>query len=204
MERFATRCVAADTHVWPASQALTRFHRLPQEGGSYIQFTPPLRPTFVVPNDPAQYGEFAGSTQMLHFSGHRELHVPHTCVSRKTNEKQDCDQPNSRYVPSLSIPYGPDGFVTIDGSTKWVKWLDKEIRFKHETSVTGAGSSITFGDISSLPPSPDLSNSNDPDDPSNTASAKYSGSWPTSTFETTPAVFHGQVCSDTPKPAACA
>jgi len=173
-----------------------------KEGGSYVQFTPPLHPTFVVPNDQDQFKDYAGSTLVLHYTGHGELHVPTKCYSKKTNEEQDCNH-ESRHVPALSIPYDSDGFVTMkDGSTKWVKWLDKEIRFKHDTSVTAAGSGITFGDTSSLPQSPDLSAS--ADDPSNSASAKYSGSWPAPTFASTPAVYHGQVCSDTPKPAGCA
>ena len=157
-----------------------------------------------MPNNQAQYGDYAGSEQLLYYTGHGELHVPQKCFSKTTNEEQDCDE-DSRHVPALSIPYDSDGYVTMqDGSTKWVKWLDKEIRFKHDKSATAAGSGITLGDTGSLPPSPDTSDSNDANDPSNTASAKYSGSWPTSTFASTPAVFHGQVCSDTPKPAACA
>ena len=181
------------------------FHRLAQDdsSSSYIAFSPPLKPSFVVPNQ-AKYGDYAGSTQLLDYHGHGELYVPKKCVSKTTNEEADCGD-NSRRVPALSIPYDSDGFVTMqDGSTKWVKWLDKEIRFKHDTDATASGSGITLGDTSGLPASPDPTDSNDAEDPSNTASAKYSGPWPTSTMASTPAVVHGEVCSDTPKPKACA
>ena len=130
--------------------------------------------------------------------------MPHKCFSKSTNEEEGCGH-NSRYVPALSIPYDSDGFVTMqDGLTKWVKWLEKEIRFKHDKSATAAGSGITLGDTSSLPASPDPTDSNDADDPSNTASGKYSGSWPASAMASKPAVVHGEVCSHTPKPKACA
>ncbi len=130
--------------------------------------------------------------------------MPHKCFSKTTNEEEGCGD-NSRYVPALSIPYDSDGFVTMqDGSTKWVKWLEKEIRFKHDTSATAATSGITLGDTSSLPASPDPTDSDDADDPSNTTSAKYSGSWPTAAMASKPAVVHGEVCSDTPMPKACA
>merc|ERR1712166_536541 len=86
------------------------------------------------------------------YTGHGELHVPHKCFSKTTNEEEDCGQ-NSRFVPALSIPYDSDGFVTMqDGTTKkWVKWLDKEIRFKHDTSATAELKGITLGDASGGP-----------------------------------------------------
>jgi len=202
---------------WKASEELNEYYTYevgPQDwhsqlylkddsSSSYIAFSPPLKPSFVVPNQ-AKYGDYAGSTQLLDYHGHGQLYVPHKCFSKTTNEEEDCGD-NSRSVPALSIPYDSDGFVTMqDGSTKWVKWLDKEIRFKHVTDATASGSGITLGDTSGLPASPDPTDSNDAEDPSNTASAKYSGPWPTSTMASTPAVVHGEVCSDTPKPKACA
>jgi hypothetical protein len=174
-----------------------------KEDSSYVAFTPPLQPSFEVPNE-AKYGDYAGSTQLLHYTGHGELHVPEKCFSKTTNEEEDCNE-NSRHVPALSIPYGSEGFVTMqDKSTKWVKWLEKEIRFKHDTSATAATSGITLGDASSLPAAPDPTDDNDLNDPFNTASAKYSGSWPTSAMDSKPAVVHGDVCSATPVPVACA
>ena len=193
------------SHSRTASHMHHSFHRLAQDGqsSSYIAFSPPLKPSFVVPNQ-AKYGDYAGSTQLLDYHGHGQLYVPHKCFSKTTNEEEDCGE-NSRSVPALSIPYDSDGFVPMqDGSTKWVKWLDKEIRFKHVTDATASGSGITLGETSGLPASPDPTDSNDAEDPSNTASAKYSGPWPTSTMASTPAVVHGDVCSDTPKPKACA
>ena len=57
---------------------------------------------------------------------------------------------------ALLLPYNSDGFVTMpDGSIKWVKWLRKASRFKHDKNATAAGSGITFGDTSSLPDAPD-------------------------------------------------
>jgi len=172
-----------------------------KEGDSYLAFSPPLQPSFVVPNE-AKYGDYAGSTQLLYYTGHGELHVPEKCFSKTTNEEEDCNE-NSRHVPALSIPYGSDGFVTMpDNSIKWVKWLEREIRFKHDMTATAAGSSITFGDTSSLPAAPDPNDSNDANDPHNAASPKHAGAWPTATMASEPAVVHGDVCSATP--AACA
>ena len=172
-----------------------------KEGDSYLAFSPPLQPSFVVPNE-AKYGDYAGSTQLLYYTGHGELHVPEKCFSKTTNEEEDCNE-DSRHVPALSIPYGSDGFVTMpDNSIKWVKWLEREIRFKHDTTATAAGSGITFGDTSSLPAAPDPNDSNDANDPHNAASPKYAGAWPTPTMASEPAVVHGDVCSATP--AACA
>ena len=172
-----------------------------KEGDSYLAFSPPLQPSFVVPNE-AKYGDYAGSTQLLYYTGHGELHVPEKCFSKTTNEEEDCNE-NSRHVPALSIPYGSDGFVTMqDDSINWVKWLEREIRFKHDTTATAAGRGITFGDTSSLPAAPDPNDSNDANDPQNAASPKHAGTWPTETMASEPAVVHGDVCSATP--AACA
>ena len=141
---------------------------------------------------------------MLYYTGHGELHVPLKCFSKTTNEEEDCNH-DSRHVPALSIPHDSDGFVMMpDESIKWVKWLDREIRFKHDTDATAVGSNITLGNTSSLPEAPDPSDSNDADDPYNAASPKYAGAWPTTTMESEPAVVHGDVCSATPVPVACA
>ena len=173
------------------------------DSDSYVAFSPPLQPSFVVPDD-AKYGDYAGSTQVLYYTGHGELHVPLKCFSKTTNEEEDCNH-DSRHVPALSIPHDSDGFVMMpDESIKWVKWLDREIRFKHDTDATAVGSNITLGNTSSLPEAPDPSDSNDADDPYNAASPKYAGAWPTTTMESEPAVVHGDVCSATPVPVACA
>ena len=79
-----------------------------------------------------------------------------------------------------------------DGSIKWVKWLRKASRFKHDKNATAAGSGITFGDTSSLPDAPDPNDNNDADDPYNAASPKYAGAWPTMTMESEPAVWSTQ------------
>jgi hypothetical protein len=175
-----------------------------KEGNSYLAFSPPLQPSFVVPNE-AKYGDYAGSTQLLYYTGHGELHVPEKCFSKTTNEEEDCNE-DSRHVPALSIPYDSDGFVTIkegnDDVIKWVKWLEREIRFKHDTTATAAGSGITLGNTNDLPTAPDPNDSNDANDPLNAASPKYAGTWPTATMASEPAVVHGDVCSATP--AACA
>ena len=89
-----------------------------------------------------------------------------------------------------------------DNSIKWVKWLEREIRFKHDTTATAAGSGITLGNTNDLPTAPDPNNSNDANDPQNAASSKYAGTWPTATMASEPAVVHGDVCSATS--AACA
>merc|ERR1719271_39972 len=178
-------------------------HSYLKEGDLYVAFSPPLQPSFEVPNE-AKYGDYAGSTQLLYYTGHGELQVPEKCFSKTTNEEEDCNE-NSRHVPALSIPYDSDGFVTMpDNSIKWVKWLEREIRFKHDTTATAAGSGITLGNTNNLPTAPDPSDSNDANDPHNAASPKYAGTWPTATMASEPAVVHGEVCSGTPLPKACA
>merc|ERR1711939_914449 len=190
--------------AWNARELLTEYFEwqigpqdwhaetfLKDSSGAYLSFTPPLRPRFTVPADTDKYGDYAGSTQTLHYQGHGQLHVPHKCFSRTTNDETDCSHA-TRNVPALSIPYGDDGKVTLeDGSVKWVKWLEKEIRFERDASATAASKGITFGDASSLPATPTLSG--DAEDPYDRTTAKYAGVWPAALFETAPSVVHGEL-----------
>ena len=56
-----------------------------KSGSTYVTFDPPLALRYTVPTG-TQYGEFAGSTLVLQFSGFGELHgIPGRCVSPATN-----------------------------------------------------------------------------------------------------------------------
>ena len=64
------------------------------------------------------------------------LGIPGKCFSKATNEEADCST-DSRYVPAFSIPEDSDGYITINGTVKWVKWLERELRFQRDTAMTG-------------------------------------------------------------------
>jgi len=193
---------------WMAMKALSTYYEWevgPQEWHSqsflkkadntFVSFSPPDRPAFVVPANTAgtsqPYGEFAGAQMQFHYEGFGSLHgIPGKCFSSLTNEEADCGQ-GTRYVPAFVIPYGADGFVTLPGGTKkWVKWLEKEVRFKRAPSVTSSAQGITFGDVSNLPTVPSLTG-DDPNDPYDATSAYYAGAWDNSYFEQKPQVIHG-------------
>jgi len=192
--------------AWEAQKQLSTYYEFemgPQEwntvtflkkaDNTIVTFSPPDHPTFHVPDNVggtnAPYGEFAGADMTLHFEGFGELHgIPGKCFSTNTNEEADCG-PGTRYVPAFSIPYGPDGFVTLDGAKKWVKWLEREIRFKRAPDITSSAQGISFGLVSDLPPVAPLTGS-DPDNPFDPQSAKYAGAWNAEDWKKDPAVIH--------------
>ena len=116
--------------------------------------------------------------------------IPSLCFDEDTNEVADCG-PTTRHVSAFSIPHDGNGFVTMaDGSTKWVKWLDREVRFAADSSVTAAAQSITLGDETGLPAAPVLTG--DANDPSDGGSAKYAGDYFPELFNKAPKVIHGE------------
>jgi hypothetical protein len=167
---------------------------LKKADNSYVSFTPPMPAAFTVPANTAgtkPYGDFAGAAMNLQFMGFGQLHgIPGTCFSQVDNTPASCG-PNTRYVPAFSIPSDDNGNVTINGAVKYVKWLERELRF---TPVPGTSTSlgITMGNISNLPAAMVLTgDANDPSVSTNTNI--YPGSYGSVDFSKAPAVIHGVV-----------
>ena len=133
----------------------------------------------------------------LYYEGFGNLHgIPQKCFSRLDNRETDCSSgAQTRSVPAFIIPYNNDGFVTLaDGTTKWVKWLEKMIRFKYAPDVTSADrDNLMFGDVDSLPSVAPIDTTNDPTDPSDANSPNFVGEWSEESFQQAPAVIHGVI-----------
>jgi hypothetical protein len=153
---------------------------------AFCRFDPPLSVTFSVPNDSAAYGVYAGQDVILQYGGYGNLWgIPGTCVDRFSNAPVDCSQggQNTRWVPAFAIPFDPtSGRVSAGGTTYYVKWLDREVRFSPApTGCTGL----------SLPASLTLPTAAGFLNPGVSASANYIGAAPTVTDA--PRVIHGEV-----------
>lgn len=167
---------------------------LKKADGSYVGFTPPMSAAFTVPANTSgatPYGDFAGAAMNLQFMGFGQLQgIPGKCFSPADNSEVSCG-PNTRYVPAFSIPSDDNGKVTINGATKYVKWLERELRF---TPVAGTSSilGIAMGSLLDLPAAMVLTgDANDPSVSTNTAI--YPGSYDSVDFSKAPAVIHGVV-----------
>ena len=140
-----------------------QFAAVKDANGAFVQFDAPLQVTFSVPNG-AAYGEYAGRSLVLQYSGFGELFgLPGFCVSRVNNQQVSCEQQNARYVSAFAIPFDPTlGRVTSGANTYLVKWLEREIRFaSKDASVCGAaGLNLPTGVV--LPSPSDLKNPADP------------------------------------------
>ena len=166
---------------------------------SIVAFTPPQSASFDVPNDQNKYGNFAGAKLNLQFMGFGNLAgIPGRCFSPDTNQPTDCG-PSTRYVPAFSIPENTAdsqlGKLTINNVTKWVKYLDREIRF-NKLGEDGSGgyskpADITLGDANNLPDPMVLTG--DADDPSVSSNSNYAGSVTANDFLAAPSVIHGVV-----------
>lgn len=162
---------------------------------SYVVFTPPMSAAFTVPANTTgttkPYGDFAGAAMNLQFMGFGQLQgIPGKCFSQADNSEVSCG-PNTRYVPAFSIPSDDNGVVTISGATKYVKWLERELRF---TLVSGTSTSlgISMGSLLDLPAAMVLTgDANDPSVSTNTDI--YPGSYDSVDFSKAPAVIHGVV-----------
>jgi hypothetical protein len=163
-----------------------QFAAVKDSSGNFVSFDAPLQVSYTVPQG-AAYGQYAGQNIVLNYSGFGELWgIPGYCVSPSTNQEVPCDGGEVRYVPSFVIPHSTtQGVVTADGTTYYVKWLQREIRFakKNLSVCNSAGLVVPSG--STLPTSADL---RDPTDP---ASPIYTGARPTVT--STPRVVQGEV-----------
>lgn len=163
-----------------------QFAALKNGSGQFVSFDAPLQVSYTVPTG-TTYGDYAGKTLVLQYGGFGELWgIPGECVSRLTNEKVSCDQPNSRYVPAFVIPFDEaQGQVSLDGTTYLVKWLDREIRFARKDASVCQTAGLTLPDGLALPTAADLRNPSDP------ASPIYIGAKPE--LSAAPRVIQGEV-----------
>jgi hypothetical protein len=154
-------------------------------GGSTVAFDPPtmipFSPSLVNTTGLTMGNTLLGSTIQLQYGGFGELQgIPGSCVNPSTNETVNCGTSLSgglqvRYVPAFSITDGTS--ATVSGSTKWIKYLDREIRLS-EVAQSNC-SSLTLPTAATLP-----SSATDPR-PSTGAEPSLSTS--------IPAVIHGVV-----------
>ncbi len=163
---------------------------------TYVNFTAPQSASFTVPNDATLYGQYAGANMNLQFGGFGNLWgIPGKCFDPQTNQEASCG-PSTRYVPAFSIPENTasasDGKVIIDNATKWVKFLDREIRFKRDGAITSAGQNITLGSDNNLPAALSLTSA-DSEDPAESTNTNFAGSVQDSDFNVAPKVIHGVV-----------
>jgi len=173
---------------------------LKKSDNTFLAFTPPQSASFSVPNDSNKYGEFAGANMNLQFNGFGNLFgIPGKCFRMSDNAEANCDS-TTRYVPAFSIPENTStselGKVTINSATKWIKYLDREIRFKKDGVVGVSGytlpAGITLGSATDLPAAMALTGA-DTEDPSNSSNSNYAGSIQASDFLKSPSVIHGVV-----------
>jgi hypothetical protein len=167
-------------------QAHNQFAAVKDSAGLFVNFDAPLQVNYTVPQG-AAYGEYAGQSMVLQYSGFGELWgIPGYCVSPTTNQEVECNGGEVRYVPSFVIPDSLiDGAVTANGTTYYVKWLQREIRFARKSLAVCDGAGLVVPAGATLPTAADL---RDPLDP---ASTIYTGERPTVTAA--PRVIQGEV-----------
>ena len=177
--------VATDWHHLSSSTSLTDITGTSTP--TQVTFEQPIEVVFKVP-DEESYGRYAGTSSILTYRGFGRLDdFPYVCIDRDTHEElTNCHGDNGNnvdWVPRYSIPYSDLGYVQRIGDsneTLWAKWLDKDIRFKYNATVTADSKGITFGSEEDLPDAPSIENAaTDPENPVSSASAKYAGPWPT-------------------------
>ncbi|HUQ09372.1 MAG TPA: hypothetical protein VM146_03580 [Steroidobacteraceae bacterium] len=171
-----------ETGVQPYNQ----FAAVKNGSGQFVNFDAPLQVNFTVPQG-AAYGEYAGQSIVLQYGGFGDLWgLPGVCVSPTTNQEVACDGGEVRYVPSFVIPHdATQGVVTADGTTYYVKWLEREIRFARKNLSVCDSAGLVVPNNGTLPTAADLR------DPSDPASAIYIGVRPSVTAA--PRVIQGEV-----------
>ena len=195
------KAVALETfYVWEmGKQPWNTPTFLKKSDNTYVSFTAPENWNFTVPANASggtiPYGDFAGANMTLSFQGFGQLFgIPGKCFSTTDNTEVACG-PNTRYVPAFSIPHSTDGKITqtvgSTTTTKWVKWLDRELRFKRDATATAANKSITMGTAADLPSVITAGGSDDP--AVSTNSSIYPGAYSASLFTAKPKVIHGVV-----------
>jgi hypothetical protein len=169
-------------------QPWNQFAAVKDANDAFVTFDPPLQLNYQVPAG-AQYGQYAGKSIVLQYSGFGNLWgIPGECVSRLTNEPLSCDDPDARHVPAFVIPFDVTSGRVTDASASTgylVKWLDREIRFAKKSTTTCTSAGLTAPTGVTLPTVADLK------DPSDPASDIYIGTKPTVTDA--PRVIHGDV-----------
>lgn len=162
-------------------------------GSTPVAFSSPQTAVFDVPADAAKYGLYAGASMNLQFLGFGDLNgIPGRCVDPYTNEEASCSR-STRWLPAFAIEDGAT--VTIDGQTKYVKWLERELRFA-PANGTAASLGITLGSTSNLPnaiTTTSCTDATDTSNPCNASSENYPGAFSKDDFKKSPAVIHGVV-----------
>lgn len=181
-----------------ANQWCGRATFLKDSDDQYVDFSPPTPVTFTVPDDSDTYGDLAGGSLRLEYEGHGNLRgFMHQCVDKSTNEITDCSGDTS-WEKYPTIPDSEDGFVMLNGQKKWVKALNKQLRFKSEPSVTSTARGITMGDADNMPPAAIVSGE-DPNDPSNPDNVNvYAGAFSPSIIDFMPSFIDGVAQCDNP------
>ena len=182
-------------YVWQTGPGnFNQFAAIKDSSGAFVHFDATLNVNFQVPAG-AQYGDYAGTSIVLQYSGFGNLFgIPGSCVSATTNASVACGAEGSRYVPQFVIPYDPSaspqkGVVTntsSSGTTSYlVKWLQREIRFAVKSPSVCTTANLVAPTNVSLPTAAMLKN------PSSSSSDVYLGTRPTLT--SAPRVIQGEV-----------
>jgi hypothetical protein len=153
-------------------------------GANVVAFDPPQNISYTVPNGSA-YGSYAGLPILLQFNGFGNLSgIPGSCVNPVNNVTVDCSTPNTRFVPSFSIPDGATMTLPKPSTPLIVKALSAELRLKNlGNSVTSPCSSMNLV-AQTLP-------SGGTHDPSSSADSEYLGAKPA--VSSAPKVIDGVV-----------
>jgi hypothetical protein len=129
----------------------------------------------------------------LQFMGFGDLNgIPGRCIDPITNEEASCSR-DTRWAPAFAIEDGST--VNIDGQTKYVKWLERELRFS-PASGTATSLGITLGATSNLPAaisSASCTDASDTTNPCNPSNENYPGAFSKDDFKKSPSVIHGVV-----------
>ncbi len=154
-------------------------------GGASVTFDPPamipFQPTTANTTGLSSGSPMIGSTIQLQYAGFGELQgIPGACVNPATNETVNCGTNlgggmQVRFVPSFSIRDATS--VTVSATTKWIKYLERELRLAQVASSNCSG--LTLPTTATLPTS-------------NTDPRSSTGAEP-SLSTSIPAVIHGVV-----------
>lgn len=162
-------------------------------GTTPVSFSSPQTAVFEVPSDVSKYGLYAGASMNLQFLGFGDLNgIPGRCIDPYTNEEASCSN-TTRWAPAFAIADG--AAVVIDGQTKYVKWLERELRFA-PANGTASSLGITLGSTSNLPvaiTSASCTDVSDMANPCNPSSENYPGAFAKDDFKKSPSVIHGVV-----------
>lgn len=167
-------------------QSYNQFAAVKNSSGEFVNFDAPLQVNYTVPQG-AAYGEYAGQSIVLQYGGFGDLWgLPGYCVSPSTNQQVECNGSEVRYVPAFVIPATTSqGVVTANGTSYYVKWLQREIRFARKSLSVCDGAALVVPSGGTLPTADDLK------DPSDPASPIYIGVRPAVTAA--PRVIQGEV-----------